>query len=143
MKKHETQTLRLPVVTSVNAGRGVPDDTEDWDIVAYRDVDMPVGCDMSARYFLTEVDGDSLKHKHIVPGDFLLCRVAAEYESGKIGIWQTPSGRTAKFAYFDDGDGCVVLHNDGDWRQQWDRRDIQLLGLVDKIERDTPAEWGI
>ena len=131
--------LRLPVVTAVNAGGGVPDESDDWTIVDFRDVEMPAGCDMAASYFATVVEGESLVHKHIVPGDYLICRVTTKYESGKIGIWQTPSGRTAKLAFVDED--YVTLHNDADWRQQWSREEIRLLGLVDKIERDTPAEW--
>lgn len=132
--------MRVPIVKGLQAGRGVPDELTDWEIVGFREVAVVEGADPSAQFFLAEVDGTSLEHEHIMPGDFLLCRVTREYEIGKIGIWQTPSGRTAKYAYYDP-EGFLVLHNDNGWSQQWHAPEIFLLGLAERVERDLPAKW--
>lgn len=132
--------MRVPIVTGLSAGRGVPDETEDWEIVGFREVAIVEGADEGTKFFLAEVDGPSLEHEHIMPGDFLLCRVTREYEIGKLGVWQTPSGRTAKYAYYDP-EGFLVLHNDNGWRQEWQAGEIHLLGLAERVERDLPSKW--
>ncbi len=131
--------MRVPIVTAVSGGRGVPDGEDDWEITGFRDVRVVDGVDTTARFFMTEVDGPSLEGENIVSGDFLLCRVTHDYEIGRLGIWQTPSGRTAKYAFYEDG--FVVLHNDNDWRQQWHADELRLLGIVERVERDHGPKW--
>lgn len=132
-------TMRVPIVTAVAGGHGVPLDDEDWEITGFRDVRCVEGADPSARFFLTVVDGPSLEAEHIVDGDMLLCRVTHSYEIGRLGIWQTPTGRTAKYAFYEDG--FVVLHNDNGWRQVWQADDLRLLGIVERVERDHQPKW--
>lgn len=127
--------IRVPVVTGVNAGRSIPDDYTDWAITGFRDVRLVEHSDQTARYMAVPVEGDSLAGQNIIDGDFLICRITNDYEDGKIGLWQTPHGRTAKFAYY-DFDNSVVLHNENGWRQAWDARELRLLGLVVRVERD-------
>lgn len=132
-------TMRVPVVTAVHGGRGVPLDEDDWEIVDYRDVRPVENGTRDARYFITAVDGPSLEAENILDGDLLLCRITHNYEVGRLGIWQTPNGRTAKYAYYEDG--FVVLHNDNGWRQEWAFGDVRLLGVVERVERDLQPKW--
>ena len=127
-------TIRVPIVTGVSGGGGIPDDYHDWEITGFRDV-TAVGGDTAARYAIVPIEGDSMEKYRIFDGDYVLMRITREYIDGKIGIWQTPSGRTAKFAHF-DLDGYVVLHNDNGWRQHWSPGEIHLLGIAIRVERD-------
>lgn len=129
------ETMRIPVVTGINAGRSIPDDYHDWAITGFRDVRLIETTDQMARFVAVPVEGDSLTEQGILDGDMLICRITQVYETDKLGLWQTPSGRTCKFAYY-DFDNSVVLHNDNGWRQTWDSSDIKLLGLVVRVERD-------
>jgi SOS-response transcriptional repressor LexA len=51
-----------------------------------------------AKHVAIPVDGNSLKHMGIHHGDVLICRKTRLYQPGVIGIWETPHGRTAKYA---------------------------------------------
>lgn len=132
-----TRTIRIPIVTGINAGRSIPDDYTDWAITGFRTVRAIGPGDQFQRVFGVPVVGESLKEKGILDGDLLICKVTKDYEDGKIGVWQTPHGRTAKYAYYDT-DSCVVLHNENGWRQSWDPHEIRLLGIVVRVERDDP-----
>jgi SOS-response transcriptional repressor LexA len=127
--------MRIPVVTGINAGRGIPDDYEDWAITGFRDVRMIVTEETGVRFAAVPVEGDSLIEQGILDGDMLIMRITANYEDGKLGVWQTPHGRTCKYAYY-DLDDTVVLHNDHGWTQHWDSHELRLLGLVVRVERD-------
>lgn len=127
-------TIRVPIVTGVSGGGGIPDDYGDWEITGFRDV-TAVGGDTQARYAVAPIEGDSMEKYRIFDGDYVLMLITREYIDGKIGIWQTPTGRTAKFAHF-DLDGYVVLHNDDGWRQTWSPGEIYLLGIAVRVERD-------
>ncbi len=130
-----SDTMKIPIVTAITAGRGVPEDHMEWAITGFRDVRLIETSDQTARFIGVPVDGDSLKDQGILDGDLLVCRITRDYEDGKIGIWQTPHGRTAKYAYY-DFDNSVVLHNENGWRQSWDSGEIHLLGIVVRVERD-------
>lgn len=130
-----TPVMRIPIVTGITAGRSIPDDYADWEITGFRDVRLVETTDQTARFICVPVDGDSLRDQGILDGDMLICRITSDYEPGRIGLWQTPSGRTAKYAYF-DLDNFVVLHNDNGWRQSWSAGELRLLGLVVRVERD-------
>jgi len=133
-----TETISIPILHGVCAGRGIPDDLTDWEIAGHRDVRVDVLSDSQARYAWVRVDGFSLEKKHIIDGDLLLTRITRTYADGHLGIWQTPHGRTAKYGYYDP-DGFIVLHNDDGWRQTWEPGEVTLFGLVERIERDAPA----
>lgn len=86
------QTVRLPVLTPINAGRSIPDDYMDWEITGFRDIRLIDGYDEYTSMMVVPVDGDSLQDVHILDGDLLICHATTRYEDGKIGIWQTPHG---------------------------------------------------
>jgi len=129
------QLMTIPIVTGINAGRSIPDDYTDWQITGFRDVRLIETTDQAARFIAVPVEGDSLIDQGILDGDILICKMTGVYEDGKIGLWQTPHGRTAKYAYY-DFDNSVVLHNESGWRQSWDSSELKLLGIVVRIERD-------
>lgn len=129
------KTMTIPIVTGICAGRSIPDDAMDWQITGFRDVRLIETSDQMARYIAVPVDGDSLIDQGILDGDILICKITNAYEDGKIGLWQTPHGRTAKYAYY-DFDNSVVLHNESGWKQTWDAAELKLLGLVVRVERD-------
>lgn len=132
----EPMLMRVPVVAGIIAGRGgAPDDSMDWEITGFRDIRVVTTTDQHQRLIAVPVRGDSLTCQHIYDGDYLICRITSDYEDDRIGLWQTPDGRTAKFAYY-DYDGSVVLHNGGCWSQRWAPEDIRLLGLLVRVERD-------
>ncbi len=131
----KSDTMRIPIVTGINAGRSIPDDAMEWQITGFRDVRLIETTDQAARFIAVPVDGDSLKDQGILDGDLLICKITQVYEDGKIGLWQTPSGRTAKYAYY-DFDNSVVLHNENGWRQSWSSDELKLLGIVVRVERD-------
>jgi SOS-response transcriptional repressor LexA len=125
---------RVPIVSGVNAGRSVPNDWSDWAISGFRDIRV-TETGVFDRIIAVPVEGDSLKEHGILDGDYLICKVTSQYEPDKLGVWQTPHGRTAKFAYY-DFDNSVVLHNEHGWQQRWDSRELRLLGIVLRVERD-------
>lgn len=129
------QLIRIPVVTGICAGRSIPDDYTDWEISGFRDVRLIENTDQLARFVAVPVEGDSLLEQNICDGDYLICKLTSYYEDGKIGLWQTPHGRTAKYAYY-DFDQSVVLHNENGWSQRWDASELRLLGIVVRVERD-------
>lgn len=129
------ETMRIPVVTGITAGRSMPDDALDWQITGFRDVRLIDATDQTARFAAVPLEGDSLRELGILDGDIAIMRITSDYENDKLGIWQTPHGRTAKFAYY-DFDNSVVLHNEHGWRQTWDAGELRLLGLVVRVERD-------
>lgn len=127
--------ISIPVVTGITAGRGVPDDYTDWEITGFRDVRMIEPADQFAQFVAVPVEGESLREEGILDGDLLIMRITRDYEDGKLGIWQTPHGRTAKFAAY-DLDGFIMLHNEHGWRQTWNSSEVKLIGLVVRVERD-------
>jgi SOS-response transcriptional repressor LexA len=128
-------TITVPLLTSINGGLPIPDDWQNWQIKKFRDIRAIEGSNQFDRFAAVEVSGDSLKPLNILNDDVLIFKITTQYEEGKIGIWQTPSGRTAKFAY-QDFDGSVVLHNENGWQQRWEAADLQLIGVVIRVERD-------
>lgn len=128
--------IRIPVMSNnTYAGSSLPDDWQNWQIKSFRDIRRVSGSTDKDRFIGVPVSGDSMKNFGILHGDLLITRITTEYESGKIGIWQTPSGRVAKFAS-ENSIGSVTLHNENGWKQTWDSEDIKLIGIVVRVERD-------
>lgn len=128
-------TIRVPLLTNIFAGNSIPDDWQEWQIRSFRDVRVIEGASQFDRFAAVEIEGESLKDVGILPGDVLVFKITQQYTEGKIGIWQTPHGRTAKYAY-EDFDGTVKLHNTNGWSQSWNVDEIKLLGVVVRMERD-------
>lgn len=117
------------------AGASIPDDWQNWQINSFRDIRKIIGSTARDRFIGVPVTGDSLKNVGIIHGDILITKLTTDYTEDKIGIWQTPHGRTAKFAY-ENFDGSVTLHNKNGWSQEWQPDEIKLVGIVVRVERD-------
>lgn len=128
-------TIRVPLLTNIFAGASIPDDWREWQIRSFRDIRIVDGASQFDKFAAVEVEGESLKDVGILPGDVLVFKITDRYREGQIGIWQTPSGRTAKYAT-DECDGTVKLHNTNGWSQNWNVDEIKLLGVVVRMERD-------
>lgn len=131
----QIETMRIPLLTSVHGGSAIPDDWQHWAIKQFRDVRVVESANQFDQFAAVEVDGDSLKGCGIYNGDILIFKITCNYRDECLGIWQTPTGRTAKYAY-EDVDGTIKLHNKNGWSQNWQPDEISLLGIVVRIERD-------
>lgn len=127
--------MRIPKVTGITAGRGVPEDYTDWQITGFREIRVIEPADQFDRFAAVPFEGKSLEALGILDGDIGIMRITRNYEDGKLGVWQTPHGRTAKYAAY-DVDGFILLHNENGWTQTWNADEIRLLGLVVRVERD-------
>jgi SOS-response transcriptional repressor LexA len=131
----QNKTVRIPIVYPVCAGSSIPDDWQNWQISSFRDIRAIGGLAKNERFVGIPVNGDSLEKIGIYHGDILITKITSEYKAGKLCVWQTPHGRTAKFAR-ENFDGTVTLHNKNGWKQKWQSYEIQLVGIVVRIERD-------
>lgn len=130
------RTITIPIVTNeCCAGSSVPDDWQNWRIKGFRDVRAVRNISFEKSLIGIPVVGDSLQNIGILHGDILITLITDDYKEERIGIWQTPHGRTAKYAY-EDLDGMVVLHNKNGWVQRWQPEEIKLIGIVVRVERD-------
>jgi len=129
------KTIRIPILSPVCAGSSIPDDWQNWQIKSFRDIRAISDFTQNERYVGIPVNGDSLQKLGIFHGDLLITKLTQENFAGKLCIWQTPHGRTAKFAE-DNFDGLITLHNKNGWRQTWQASEIELIGVVVRVERD-------
>jgi SOS-response transcriptional repressor LexA len=129
-------TRCIPIIDAQTfGGAGIPDDWKNWKIKSFREIRAISKATLKDKFIGIIVTGDSLKNLGIFHGDLLITKLTTEYDAKKIGVWQTPHGRTAKFAY-EDFDGTVVLHNQNGWQQKWQADEIKLVGVVVRVERD-------
>jgi SOS-response transcriptional repressor LexA len=132
----QTPNIRIPILDiQTFAGTGIPEDWQNWKIKSFRDIRAIAKATIKDRFIGVPVTGDSLKNLGIFHGDLLITKIVDKYDAEKIGVWQTPHGRTAKFAY-EDFDGMVVLHNQNGWQEKWQPDEIKLVGIVVRVERD-------
>lgn len=129
------ETMRIPLLTSIHGGSAVPDDWQQWAIKQFRDVRIVESAGQFDQFAAVDVDGDSLKQCGIFHGDVLIFKITQQYREECLGIWQTPHGRTAKWA-FEDVDGTIKLHNKNGWSQNWNVDEVSCLGVVVRVERD-------
>lgn len=129
------KTIEIPIRGGVECGKPVPVDWNKWAGESVRQVSQIRNKVPFAHYETYPVSGESLKAAGIHDGDFLICRETAFYVPGRIGVWQTPNGQTAKYADI-EREGFVVLHNKNGWREEWSVEDIRLIALVVRVERD-------
>lgn len=107
----------------------------DWEISGFRNVSLIETTDQMANFFAIPFEGDGLIDQHIIDGDVMIVKITTIYEDGKIGVWQTPGGRIARFAYY-DFDNSIVLHNDNGLSETFEANELRLLGIVVRSERD-------
>jgi len=86
------------------------------------------------RLFGVHVLGNILKAAGIVDGDILVVKPVENFDETSLYVFDTPNGRTAKYAFEFLGD--VTLHNKGKWFRRYKASDVKLLGVVVRVERD-------
>jgi SOS-response transcriptional repressor LexA len=128
-------TMHVPVLDGVECGKPVPDDWNKWLNNELREISEIRDKVPFAKYIAVPVRGHSLKGSGIHDGDILICRKTHSYVPGSIGIWETPHGRTAKYAAIDK-DGFVLLHNHNGWKQKWSSDEVKLVAVAVRVERD-------
>lgn len=77
---------------------------------------------------------DLLEQSRIFKGDTLIVAPVKSWDEENLYVWQTPSGKTAKYAY--DNFGDITLHNKAGWQQRFKAHQIKCLGKVIRVERD-------
>jgi SOS-response transcriptional repressor LexA len=129
------KTIQIPQLNAVNGGTPVPGDWKSFAAASIREISDVKDAPPFSKHVAVPVDGNSLKQMGIHHGDVLICRKTRLYLDGAIGIWETPHGRTAKYAYLNK-DGSVTLHNHNGWKQQWSAEEVQLVAIAVRVERD-------
>jgi SOS-response transcriptional repressor LexA len=128
------KTITVPVRRPVNGGTPIPGDWKSFASATVREIRPLENIPPFAVVFATQVEGQSLQKLGIFNNDWLICYETTRYIPGKIGIWDTPHGQTAKFAYHKDG--SVVLHNHNGWKQAWASDEVKLVAIAARVERD-------
>jgi SOS-response transcriptional repressor LexA len=128
------KTQIIPVRRPVNGGTPIPGDWSKYALDTVREIRKLENVPPFANVYAVQVEGQSLQKMGIFNNDWLICYVTSRYEPGKIGIWETPHGQTAKFAYYKDG--SIVLHNHNGWKQAWDASEVKLVSVAARVERD-------
>jgi SOS-response transcriptional repressor LexA len=129
------KTIEIPVEVAVSGGTPVPGDWKAFAAASVREVSEIKDAPPFSKHVAIPVDGNSLKHMGIHHGDILVCRKTRLYIPGGIGIWETPHGRTAKYAKLNK-DGSVTLHNHNGWEQRWSAEECELVAIAVRVERD-------
>jgi SOS-response transcriptional repressor LexA len=128
-------TIKVSVINPVNGGTPVPNDWNKFAQETVREIRPVPGLPLHAKLFAGQVAGQSLQKVAVLNGDWLIIHKTTRYELGSIGIWDTPHGRTAKYAH-PNKNGSIVLHNNNGWRQEWATEEVALFGVVVRVERD-------
>lgn len=129
------KTIEIPQLRAVNGGTPIPLDWKQFAEASIREVSDIKNAPPFSKHVAIPIDGNSLKHMGIHHGDVLICRKSKYYEPGMIGIWETPHGRTAKYAMLNK-DGSVTLHNHNGWEQKWGVDEVELVAIAVRVERD-------
>ncbi len=88
--------------------------------------------------FAVEVCGSTLNNIKIFDGDKLIVKKVSEFNERNLYVFDTPNGRTAKFAFEFFGD--IFLHNNRKWSSNFKAEEVKLLGVVVRVERDLEVE---
>jgi SOS-response transcriptional repressor LexA len=129
------KTMLVPVKEPVECGIPIPNDWNTWISGEFREIREIEDKVPFANYSARKVSGESLKASGVHNGDWLICRETSRYVPGKIGVWRTSDGLTAKYAAIDN-DGFIILHNHNGWKRKWSSEDIKLVEVVVRLERD-------
>ncbi len=78
--------------------------------------------------------GNTLEHLGIFHGDILIVKITKHFNESNLYVWQTPHGKTAKFARETMAE--ITLHNGKEWTETFFRSEVEMLGVVVRVERD-------
>ncbi len=105
-----------------------------WQIEKFRTIRVVKGAKPSDKFASVPVCGESLKNHGIFDSDILIFKFTDFATPSRLCIWQTPGGITAKYARRESE--TITLHNEGDWKREFPIEDVQLVGVVVRVERD-------
>lgn len=114
----------------------IPSNWQHWSISSVDNIRPIKGASPNDRFGAVELTGIALRSIGIHHADMLIFRVTEKYEENCIGIWQTPIGRLAKFAIFNEEQGTVKLHNRNGSSVTFQEDQVTLLGLAVRVERE-------
>jgi SOS-response transcriptional repressor LexA len=89
--------------------------------------------DPNSTYKCIPVCSDTLEHFGVKEGDYLIVRETDCLDEDSISVWDTPDGRTAKFAYENFGD--ITLYNKKDWLRSYPEKDVKLIGIAEAVQK--------
>ena len=78
--------------------------------------------------------GNSLAHLGILTGDILIVKITRHFNEANLYVWRTPHGQMARFASMTCAE--IVLSNGKDKSETFFRSEVEMLGVVVRIERD-------
>ncbi len=84
--------------------------------------------------FTVEQIGSTLNRIRIFHGDKLIVKRCSEFNETNLYVFDTPDGKTAKFAFEFFGD--IFLHNNLKWSFNYKAEEVKVLGVVVRVERD-------
>lgn len=124
---------RIPILGQAAAGSPV-----EWiPIQKWRWIRPLKGVQTQEPVYGIEVVGKSLIGKHIVDGDVLIFVYGRRVAPGDLCVVLTPHGLTAKFIQpNDEGEVILKAANGLVPDQIWLCEDVQVLGVVKRVERD-------
>ena len=77
---------------------------------------------------------NSLAHLGILSGDILIVRVTKHFSESNLYVWRTPHGQMARYAETTCAE--IVLSNGQNLRETFFRVEVEMLGVVVRVERD-------
>jgi repressor LexA len=133
-RKNDEQ-IRVPVLCEAFGGKPVL--IESLSIAGWREIRAPKGARAGDRFAAVPICGDSLVEDHITNGDILIVQLTKEARVGDLIIALTPDGLTVKYIHA-QVEGMVLLRGANSMYEDqiWDASEIQIQGVVRRIERD-------
>ncbi|MGH9943327.1 MAG: LexA family protein [Pyrinomonadaceae bacterium] len=133
--KPTNDTLRIPILSEVFAGKPVP--LETLSFAGWREIRSIKGARLGDRFAAAPIRGDSLIEDHITDGDILIIHLTSEAKIGDLAVALTPDGVTVKYIHA-QVEGLVLLRgaNSIYEDQIWDASEITIQGVVKRVERD-------
>ncbi len=99
-----------------------------------RVIGVPRGSRSDTNFIVFEECGDSLTDFGICKGDSIIVKPIEKLDENRITVWETPDGRTAKFAYENFGD--ITLYNKKDWLMRYPAKKVKLIGAVVAVQKN-------
>ncbi len=77
---------------------------------------------------------NALKHLGILSGDMLIVKITKYFNEANLYVWRTPVGQMARFGETSCAE--IVLSNGRNRRETFFRSEVEMLGVVVRVERD-------
>ena len=124
--------MLIQIIGEVSAGKPF----EFFPITRWRDIrpskKVPAHIEHAAAY----ARGESLVDAGIIDGDIAIFRKTHEAREGELVVALTPFGLTIKYLFYEDGRIVLRPANPLYEDQIYDVQDVEIRGVVKRIERD-------